>query len=98
MENFTISNGVGISLFSMLVVFLILVILAVIISLLRYLPKSKEEPKIKTPMAAPTTGDQASLASTSDEEERMVAMLVASCVAKGTYAKDVKIISVERVK
>ncbi|HHX38195.1 MAG TPA: hypothetical protein GX717_09485, partial [Clostridiaceae bacterium] len=73
--------------------------LAVLISLLRYLPKPQADTKAKPIPAAPTPGmtTQSGL-STNDEEERMVAMLVASCVAKDNYAKDVRVVSIQRVK
>lgn len=89
--NFDILDGVSVSIFSMLIVILILMLLAFIISFLRYLPAKGEE-KVKKPATAQKQ------VVTSDQEERMVAMLVASCVAKEQIKQDVRIISVERTK
>lgn len=104
MDSYSILDGVGFSLFAILIVFLILILLALIISLLRYLPDSKaDSQKDKTrpkraPAAAAAAGGQVIPASLGDEEERMVAMLVASCVAQESLDSNVEIISIERAK
>lgn len=84
-----------VSIFSMLIVFSILILLAFIISMMKYLP-GKEEKKA-TP-AAVVNAPAPQAVQTNDEEERMVAMLIASCLAKEEFKGDVQVTSCERVK
>lgn len=113
---FSFGDGVLVALLSMLIVFLILVLLAAIISGLQHLPGGKEETKaIGKPAGASagvgasestnTASASISAQSTSplgeeddDEEDRIVAMLVASCMAKESMRGDVRVVSCERVK
>lgn len=96
MDNFNLGQGVIISLFSILIVFLILVLLSIIFMIFKYLPFSKETDK-KTPVTAATTSGS-NLTTDVDQEERMVAMLVASCLAKDEIKGDVRVVSIERTK
>lgn len=97
-------EGVGVSIGSMLIVFLILVLLAMVISLFRFLPADKEEARKKKvkPSAGPAglkaSGSSAASGAGNDDEERMVAMLTAACLAKEAYKGHVRIVSCERVK
>lgn len=103
------ADGILISVFSILIVFSILVLLAIIISGLKLLPGDKKETAAKAQNAAkaqtkPQVSQAAAQGSTvgtnpaGDEEERMVAMLVASCLAKDEFAGDVRVVSCERVQ
>lgn len=83
-------HGVTVSIFSILFVFALLFILSLCIGFLRFLPQKKEvqsAPKAPVPAALED-----------DEEERMVAMLIASCLSKETWKGDVRVVSCERVK
>ena len=92
METFHFMDGVVVSVFSMAIVFVLLLLLAGIISLLRFLP-GKEENKKAVPAKV-----SSAVANADDTEERMVAMLIASCMAKESYKGDVRVVSCERVK
>ena len=99
-QNFNLLDGIPVSIFSMLIVFIILMLLAVIISLLKYLPNKKYEAAKKSEaVKVPATAAAGGVSdSDSDEEERLVAMLTASCIAQGACQGDVRIISIERIK
>lgn len=96
MDNFNLGQGVIISLFSISIVFLILVLLSIIFMIFKYLPFSKEDNK-KIPATTPSTSGS-NLIAEADQEERMVAMLVASCLAKDEIKGDVCVVSIERTK
>ncbi|NLJ95065.1 MAG: ADP-ribose pyrophosphatase [Clostridiaceae bacterium] len=93
-ENFSILDGIPISIFSMIIVFIVLILLAAILSLLKYLPSDQTKDKKN----GAKQNNLTTLDTAQDEEERLVAMLVASCVAKETIDKDVRIVSIERTK
>jgi Na+-transporting methylmalonyl-CoA/oxaloacetate decarboxylase gamma subunit len=90
-QNFEMMDGVRLSLFAMLVVFLILILLQFIIYAFKYLPKEQNDKK-----SVATTGISPEDSSDSNEEE-MVAMLMASIMAKEEYKGDVTIKSVTRI-
>lgn len=97
MDNYSLLEGLGFSAFAVVIVFLILVLLAVLISLLRFLPSTEEDKKQNQaalrPIPAGPIGQKLA-----DDEERMVAMLAASCIAKDEIKQDVRVISIERTK
>ncbi len=96
-NTFSFSEGTSVSVFSMLIVFLILLLLSFIIYFLRYLPSAENKQKNAAVKASEPQASRAVSAS-DDQEERMVAMLVASCIAKDEIEQDVQIISIERTK
>ncbi len=92
-NNFQFSDGITMSIFAMLVVFLILVLLQMIIYSFKFLPQDlngKNKAAASAPVAASALQDH-------DEEERMVAMLTASALAKEEYQGNVKIKSIKRI-
>jgi len=92
-NNFQFSDGITMSIFAMLVVFIILVLLQMIIYAFKFLPKDlngKNKAAVSAPAAAPFLQEN-------DEEERMVAMLTASALAKEEYQGNVKIKSIKRI-
>ena len=92
-NNFQFSDGITMSIFAMLVVFLILVLLQMIIYSFKFLPQDlngKNKAVAAAPAAAPAHQDN-------DEEERMVAMLTASALAKEEYQGNVKVKSIKRI-
>ncbi len=89
-NNFTMSDGVTVSIFAMLVVFLILILLSLILTLFKYLPKDAKKEPIKASPSKANFSDH-------DEEEKMVAMLTASALAKEHYPGNVKIKSIKRI-
>ena len=92
-NNFQFSDGIVMSIFAMLVVFIILVLLQLIIYSFKFLPKDlngKNKAVVTAPAATPFLQDN-------DEEERMVAMLTASALAKEEYQGNVKIKSIKRI-
>ncbi|HSL85543.1 MAG TPA: OadG family protein [Bacteroidales bacterium] len=93
-NNFQFSDGITMSIFAMLVVFIILVLLQFLIYAFKFLPQDLNG-KNKSVATAPVMNripDQ-----DDDEEERMVAMLTASALAKEEYQGNVKIKSVKRI-
>ena len=93
-NNFQFADGITMSIFAMLVVFIILVLLQFIIYSFKFLPQDLNGKKkaADTPQAtAPAFGQD------NDEEERLVAMLTASALAKEDYQGNVKIKSVKRI-
>jgi len=92
-NNFQFSDGIVMSIFAMLVVFIILVLLQMIIYSFKFLPKDlngKNKVAVSAPAAAPFQQEN-------DDEERMVAMLTASALAKEEYQGNVKIKSIKRI-
>jgi sodium pump decarboxylase gamma subunit len=89
-ENFQFSDGVTMSIFAMLVVFLILVLLQLIIYSFKFLPQDLGQKKSAAPSAAPAAVEN-------DEEERNVAMLTPAALAKEKYQGNVKIKSIKRI-
>jgi sodium pump decarboxylase gamma subunit len=92
-NNFQFSDGITMSIFAMIVVFLILILLQMIIYAFKFLPQDlngKNKAVAAAPAAAPVHQDN-------DEEERMVAMLTASALAKEEYQGNVKVKSIKRI-
>ena len=92
-NNFQFSDGIVMSIFAMLVVFIILVFLQMIVYAFKFLPQDlngKNKVVVSAPAAAP-------LLQENDDEERMVAMLTASALAKEEYQGNVKIKSIKRI-
>ncbi|NLJ70172.1 MAG: hypothetical protein GX328_01735 [Clostridiaceae bacterium] len=98
LEKYSMGEGVVVSLFSMLIVFLLLLLLSIIITLLKYIPFKNDVASAEKPISAGAENNTVVSSSVADEEERMVAMLVASCLAKDEIDGDVKVVSVERTK
>jgi sodium pump decarboxylase gamma subunit len=92
-ENFQFSDGIIMSIFAMLVVFIILILLQFIIYAFKFMPQDLGRKKRKTD--ADDNLQQASVEN--DEEERMVAMLTAAALAKEEYQGNVKIKSIKRI-
>lgn len=90
LTNFTFSDGLMLSAFAMLVVFLILLILQFIIYGFKFLPR---ELQVK-----PVGEKVVRTAGVSDEEEEMVAMLMAAILAKEEYKGDVRVKSIRRIR
>lgn len=89
-ENFQFSDGITMSIFAMLVVFLILVLLQLIVYSFKFLPQDLGRKKNAALSAAPAAAED-------DEEEKMVAMLTAAALAKEEYQGNVKIKSIKRI-
>ena len=89
LTNFSLMDGVQLSIFAMLVVFIILVLLQVIIYAFKFLPK---EEQVKAPVAQPVHQE-----TNLDEEDEMVAMLTAASLAKEEYNGNVRIKSIKRI-
>lgn len=90
----TFSEGLLISLFSIIIVFLILAFVALMVSLLKYFvvsPKVEQTPAIETLKKALTL-------SNITDEDMMVAALVASIDYYQEVKKDVRIISIREIK
>ena len=93
-NNFQFADGITMSIFAMLVVFIILILLQFIIYAFRFLPQDlngKNKVAQNLPSSVPAFGQD------NDEEERLVAMLTASALAKEEYQGNVKIKSVKRI-
>lgn len=86
--NFTFTDGLMVSLFGIVIVFLILVLLQLVVMLFRFLPK---EPEVKKAVASGHGPSQ------EDDEDELVAMLTASVLAKEGYLGDVRIKSIRRI-
>lgn len=105
-------SAIGVSIASMVIVFLILILLAWMIDAFKLLARGSERGAAKKPAPAsrPAAASPASVSATArhpgqpfasadqGQGDAMVAMLVAACVAKETIQKDVRIISCERVR
>lgn len=86
--NFTFTDGLMVSLFGIVIVFLILVLLQLVVMLFRFLPKEPEVKKTVTSGHGP---------SQEDDEDELVAMLTASVLAQEGYRGDVRIKSIRRI-
>ena len=89
----TLADGLLISLFSIMVVFLILGFVAISISLLKYMvieKKVTETPEIKTIKKSISLSDI-------KDEDMMVAALVASIDYYNDIQKDVRIVSIKEI-
>lgn len=89
LTNFTFLDGLKLTVPSILIVFLILIVLFFIISFFKYLPKDKVTEKTKKSKAA---------SNSSNDEDKMVAMLMASIASKEDFDGDVRIKSIKRIK
>lgn len=89
----TFSDGLEISLFSILVVFLLLGIVSLSISLLKYLVI---ESKVSTPVIEEEMKKSISLSDIKDED-MMVAALVASIDYYNEFEQSVRIISIKEI-
>ncbi|HHU54120.1 MAG TPA: hypothetical protein GXZ43_08665 [Clostridiaceae bacterium] len=98
LEKYSMGDGIIVSIFSMLIVFLILLLLTIIVMLLKYIPFKDTEKTNAKPVPVAAQNDAVTSLSAADEEERMVAMLAASCLAKDEIDGDVRVVSVERTK
>ena len=92
-SNFNFADGITMSIFAMLVVFIILILLQLIIYSFKFLPQDLNG---KKHAEAPASGVE-TLQAEDDEEEKMVAMLMASVLAKEEFKGNVKIKSVKRI-
>lgn len=92
MEPFTMIDGLTISIFSMAVVFVILVLLAVVLtgfsSVLSKFDEPDETPSPNLPVAFEDD----------DDESMLVAKIIASCLIQGEHGKNVRIRSIRRIK
>jgi Na+-transporting methylmalonyl-CoA/oxaloacetate decarboxylase gamma subunit len=86
--NFTFADGLTVSLFGTVIVFLILVLLQLVVMLFRFLPKEREVKKATLPRPGH---------SPEDDEDELVAMLTASVLAQEDYRGDVRIKSIRRI-
>jgi len=91
LENFQFNDALTMSLFAILVVFIILILLQMVIYAFKFLPKELNGQKAAAPVVASAPMEE------NDEEERMVAMLTASILAKEEYAGNVKVKSIKRI-
>lgn len=89
-NQFTFSNGITMSVFAMLVVFIILILIQLILMLFRFLPKDHTDIMIPEEMSKP-------MKMGGDDEDELVAMLMASVLAKDEFKGNVRIKSVKRI-
>ena len=90
--NFSLMDGIILSIFAMLVVFLILVLLQFIIYSFKFLPRDLGLKKIEEPNPSGLVPNQ------SQDAEEMVAMLMASILAKEEYKGNIRVKSVKRTR
>lgn len=89
MDNFTFIDGLSVSLFSMAVVFSVLLILSIILVLFSKLIamfSKKEEVSVSEVFVS------------DDAEEKLVAQIVAACLIQKNHPSNVRIKSIVRVK
>ena len=89
LTDFTFMDGLKITLPSIIIVFIILIILSFSISFFKYLPKDKVIEKTKK---------RKNIKKTNDDEDEMIAMLMASILSKDEFSGDIKIKSIKRIK
>lgn len=95
LTNFNLMDGVELSLFAMLVVFIILVILQFIVYAFKFLPRELKE---KAPDVRPVhPRHPANKDQDGADEDEMVAMLTASALAKEEFKGNVRIKSIKRI-
>lgn len=85
---FTFLDGLTVSLFSMLVVFVILLLLALVLQVFTSVLTKFDKPE------APTHH----VVEDHDDEHRLVAKLVVSCLAQDNDAQNIRIKSIKRVQ
>lgn len=79
MPNYTIAQGLTTSIFSILIVFGVLILLSFIISLLKYVGKEEEDP-VKKSKPSPSR-PQPVVESSPGQDSELIAAIVASCLA-----------------
>ena len=90
MNNFTFTDGIVVSVFSMTLVFVILILLSFIIELIsRVISKFENKSTIET---------KPEIIANDDAEEKLVAQIVASCLLQKENQGNVRIKSIIRVK
>lgn len=89
MDNFTFMDGVVVSLFSITVVFLVLIALAIILELFSKLIV-KFESKVEETTPVPL--------SVNDDEELLVAKIIVGCLIQESGQSNVRIKSIKRVE
>lgn len=89
MDNFTLMDGVIVSIFSMSVVFIVLVLLSLVLSVF-----SKVITSLKTEEAVEVIKE---VIKESDEEELLVAKIIAGCLIQESGQSNIKIKSIKRV-
>ncbi|MCG4457187.1 OadG family transporter subunit [Erysipelothrix rhusiopathiae] len=85
---FTFLDGLTVSLFSMLVVFVILLLLALVLQVFTAVLSKFDKPEAPTEQRIQDN----------DEEHRLVAKLVVSCLAQENETQNIRIKSIKRVK
>lgn len=90
MDNFTFLDGIQVSVFSILVVFVVLYVLSLILSVFS---KVLDKFEVKKPVEEVT-----SVIEDDDHEEKLVAQIVASCLLQKGESSNVRIKSIVRVK
>ncbi len=85
--NYSLQDGLQLTVMAMGIVFLLLIIIAGIISLFRFLPQEKEQASPKKTVSP---------LKIMDEEEAIVAMLVSSIVSRKNSGKNVVIQRITR--
>ena len=91
MDNFTFLNGIEVSIFSIVVVFVVLFVLSLILSVFSKVIDKLDRSK-------PTEVSQKIVNTTDDHEEKLVAQIVASCILQKGDTSNVRIKSIVRVK
>lgn len=91
MNNFTFLDGISMSVFSIVVVFIVLFLLSVVITLF-----SKIINRFET--TEENTEQTETLSEVDEDEERLVAQIVASCILQGEEDSNVRIKSIVRIK
>lgn len=87
--NFSLMDGFRLSIFAMLVVFLILVLLQFIIYSFKFLPRD---------LGLKKSGDTNPTPIQSQDEDEMIAMLMASILAKEEFKGNIRVKSIKRIK
>ncbi|CAM2763053.1 OadG family transporter subunit [Erysipelothrix tonsillarum] len=87
---FTFFDGLTVSLFSMLVVFVILLLLACVLQIFTKVLNKFETPEARVEPSESIVDN--------DEEERLVAKLVVSCLAQSNEGQNIRIKSIKRVR
>lgn len=85
---FTFLDGLTVSLFSMLVVFVILLLLALVLQVFTAVLSKFDKPEAPTEQRIEDN----------DEERRLVAKLVVSCLTQENESQNIRIKSIKRVK
>lgn len=90
-ESFTFLDGLSVSLFSMTVVFVVLLLLSFILGLFsKILDKYAKDAPVETIKPVQNLED--------DEEELLVVKIITSCLLQGEEGSNIKINSIKRIK